>query len=612
MPTLSDLRSLGSLPSPGPVVVRLLELASREDVSAAELARVLQTDPALTGRVLKLANSAGLGSRRVASVADAVVRIGFRGVRQLALGLSLVDRARTGACSTFDYGTFWARAVATAVACEALARHLRLMPPDDAFTLGLLHDVGTLGLATLFPKDYAALWERIGRDAAPERAGPERAVLGIAAVDLTGLMLADWLLPAELIAAVQAGDATPANRADSRVRKLGALFALGIELGHAWVDAGSAGVTTTALSERIARLGAESEPVLATLAGNWKDWSSEFGVAARAAPEIKRPSEARRCHALVVEDSDSQRLMVSRLIQQLDFEVVAARDGMEALALLGTRHFDLVISDLVMPGLDGIGLTRALRASEHGADTYLIMLTAHTDQERMLDAFAAGADDFVGKPINAPELRARVRAARRIVDLQHRLAEDAARLRDVNLQLEASNAKLASVSSTDALTGLPNRRHLLERLSQCWAAATRRAAPFALVYVDVDHFKTINDELGHDAGDIVLERVARILRRSIREGDTAGRVGGEEFVVVCPDADEAAAHTVAERIRIALEDEPFVLGGRPRRVTLSVGVAGVVRADAAIEASELLRRADAALYEAKQSGRNRVILRMCA
>jgi diguanylate cyclase (GGDEF)-like protein len=612
--TLEELRHGAELPSPGPVAMRLMELASRDDVTAPELARVLQTDPALAGRLLKLANSAAVGHRGIASVTEAVVRLGFHGVRQLALGFSLVDRCRAGACQGFDYDGFWAGSLARAAACEAVARDTRLLAPDDAFTIGLLADIGTLALASVHPRTYGEVWRKSPEDEA--RRARETAAYGVCHRELSAMLMSDWGLPAPLVTAVRYRGET--ERCEDRIGRIGELLDQGFHLGRWLVAAGDGQDVPPGLVGRLGALARRPEDVVARAAGGFAEWTREMGVpraTTTAASAPRPPGDAvgprRALRALVVEDSESQRLTLTRLLETLEFDVAAAVDGLDALGKLTSRPADLVLSDVVMPRLDGFGLCRAIRKSASAA-AYVVMLTTESDAAQVLNGFDAGADDYLTKPVDVPELRARVRAARRVIDLQLRLAEEANSLRELNARLEAANASLAASSLTDALTGLPNRRQLLQRLREEWAGALRSGSPFALIYADVDHFKSINDTRGHDAGDVVLGRVGRVLRRGVRQTDVVGRFGGEEFLAICPNADEAAAVGIAERIRAELESEEYSLGGSVLRVTASFGVACIRPEPGSVDGEELIRKADAALYEAKSTGRNRVVVRRCA
>jgi diguanylate cyclase (GGDEF)-like protein len=619
-----DLKQTGRLPSPHGVALRLLELANREDVSAAELARVLQSDPALAGRVLRAANSSLHGLRPVVSVADAVIRVGFRCMRQLAMGFSLIERCDRGPCDAFPYELFWSRALATAVAAQQLGRLVRGIPPDESFTLGLLHDVGSLALATLYPRDYGQLLKELYGAPEAELRARERQEFRVCHRELGRLMLEDWHIPASLALAVEyRGEPVPAG-ASPRTQMIADLLELACRLGRLCSDKDSVEPTElTAVHMLWTQLGLESslEEMLTSIAAEWQQWGAELHVRTRAVPSLGvlargeavefesldvAPEDNCALEVLLVEDSDSQRLTVRALLESLGLAVREAHNGLEALAQLGERHANIIVTDLLMPELDGIGLCRAVRATNTGLMSYVIILTGLDDQQKIIEAFDAGADDFLPKPVNRRELEARLRAARRVVELQLRLSREAEQLRELNTRLEVANQQLASVALTDPLTGLPNRRYLLQNLSQEWSRTARQQGHFALVFVDLDHFKRVNDEFGHDAGDIVLERVARVLRRNVRAVDTVGRFGGEEFLILCPGSGLEAAKLIAERIRKELAAQRFNFGGTAWTVTASFGVAAAPPSAAPSSWDETLKRADAALYAAKKSGRDRV------
>ncbi len=635
---LDELRRTGKLPTPSGVALRLLELASREDVTAGELARVLQGDPSLSGRILRIANSAASGTHAVVSVADAVVRLGFRSVRQLAMGFSLIERCQRGSCAAFDYDRYWSRSLATAVAAARLGRDARTIPADECFTLGLLFDIGALALATAWPVEYARVLQQTEAADEGRRWELEREAFGVSSRELSGLMLLDWRVPQPLVDAVVLRGRVGAAGGNERTRRLADLLHLAGRIGDCCVDTGAAGpAPAETLGDGLATLGLEPgslEPLLQDVLAEWRAWGEEFRVATRpitvsdllsmhatGQADTEAPASAAASAAeaagpaapdapprvLVAEDVASQRLTLGKLLETMGFEVEMVADGLQALASHATRRADIVVTDLMMPGLDGIGLCRAIRSDARGAMTYVILLTGSDDHDKLIEAFDAGADDFVQKPIVRREFEARLRAARRVVTLQQQLAREAERLREANARLEAMNRQLAMVALTDSLTGLPNRRHLLERLRQDWSQALRQGLDFCVVFVDIDHFKSVNDVRGHDAGDIVLERTARVLRRSVRSEDVVGRFGGEEFLIMCTSCDGPSAVRLAERIRESLAAEQFGIGGQPWHVTASFGVAAV-RAAVGLDWSDVVRCADEALYQAKHLGRNRVVL----
>jgi diguanylate cyclase (GGDEF)-like protein len=627
-----DLKQSGRLPSPGGVALKLLELANRDDVTSGELARVLQGDPSLAGRVLKIANAAVTGSRPVVAISDAVVRIGFRSVRQLAVGFSLMERCQSGDCTGFDYARYWSHSLATAVAAERIGRDARSIPADECFTLGLLHDVGSLALATLYPREYSNLLADPAARDETRRRELERAAFFACSRELTGMMLREWGVPPPLVEAVLLRGQRDEQR-DARTQRLADLLHLAVLIADCCIESGTIGPAPgEVLAAGLATLSVDPgslNAILGDVLNDWRAWGQDLNVSTRpitvaellmmqaeqgksdpvnipdgtASMAAATASEALR--VLVVEDIASQRLIVRRLLQAEGFEVDEVADGLQALAALGERRYDVVVTDLGMPGLDGIGLCRAIRSSAAGAMSYVMLLTGNGDHQKLVEAFDAGADDYIQKPIVPRELRARLRPARRVIGMQRQLAREAEQVREANARLEALNRQLASVALTDSLTGLPNRRHLLERMRQDWALALRQQRNFCVVFVDLDHFKRINDERGHEAGDIVLERAARVLRRTVRTEDTVGRFGGEEFVVMCPGCSVDDARVVAERIRTSLAAEQFTIGGQSWSVTASFGVASAP-ATTALDWSDVLRSADEALYRAKRLGRNRV------
>ena len=291
---------------------------------------------------------------------------------------------------------------------------------------------------------------------------------------------------------------------------------------------------------------------------------------------------------LVAEDSLVVRTLLRRQLEDYGHRVVEAVDGEQALAACREHIPDVVILDVEMPKLDGHGVLAVLRASPELADIPVVFLTARTTTEDVVEGLRLGAHDYLRKPFEPAELLARVSAAVRVKTLQD--------------QLRQRNLELAAMSLTDALTGLPNRREMQRRLVAATAAGRRHGQPSSVLMVDVDHFKTVNDTRGHDAGDTVLQAVAARLTAAVRADDSAGRWGGEEFLVVAPMTDLAGGARLAERIRSSIGDTAVPVDEGPDiEVTVSVGVASGDSAE-----DVLLAEADAALYAAKRAGRNRV------
>lgn len=309
--------------------------------------------------------------------------------------------------------------------------------------------------------------------------------------------------------------------------------------------------------------------------------------------------------ATIVEDDAASRRLLQRQLELAGYTVRAASNGRDAIEMMSELGSGIVIADWSMPELDGIQLCRALRELESMqalGSIYYILLTAHTGKEQVIEGLAAGANDYLTKPYHSGELLARVQVGERVLGLQEELRRQTVEFQKANLELALLSRKLDDMANTDALTGLSNRRCLLARLKEAWDSSTRGGHSLSCIMLDVDKFKRINDTYGHEAGDEVLKATATRLRGSIRRPDMCGRLGGEEFAVVCAGIDSATASTVAERIRQAISAAPVRCGDKEIPVTTSCGVAQ--RDDSIVSPEALLRSADDLLYAAKEHGRN--------
>jgi two-component system cell cycle response regulator len=307
--------------------------------------------------------------------------------------------------------------------------------------------------------------------------------------------------------------------------------------------------------------------------------------------EITGPSSKPAGSILVAEDSAIYRRMIESHLQEWGFDFTCVKDGKEAWKLLMKQDAPrLALLDWVLPEIDGVELCRRLRGrSDDESYTYTILLTAKNRKQEMLEAMDAGADDFLAKPFDPLELKARLMVGKRIVELQQKL-------------VSANNA-LHFTASHDFLTGAWNRAEILAFMEREFSRARRDATPVGIVLVDVDHFKRVNDELGHEAGDCVLKEVTNRFADSLREYDGIGRYGGEEFLLVVPGCNLEISVRRANQIRELISNKPILTPFGPINVTVSMGV---TVAQSCTNSELLLRCADTALYDAKRSGRNRV------
>jgi two-component system cell cycle response regulator len=321
--------------------------------------------------------------------------------------------------------------------------------------------------------------------------------------------------------------------------------------------------------------------------------STVFPLQESRAHEGSRPVEdlaAEPFKIVVVDDSPVYRKLVEGVLAQERYTVFFAKNGREALETLGAQRPALVITDWEMPDISGIDLCKKIR-DEQGSYTYVILLTSNAEKDRVIEGLAAGADDYLTKPFHSGELLARIAVGRRMVEL-HR-------------QIQTKNLQLRELALTDSLTGLPNRRALEEWARRALKGAARHGFPLWIVLADLDHFKCVNDNYGHQGGDVILKRFSDLLRRHTRSSNICGRIGGEEFVSVLTHVEEPGVQIAVERFRQQLEAERFSFQGNVIRITASFGIAGF-QGERAPTLDELLRNADAALYEAKRKGRNRL------
>ncbi len=282
----------------------------------------------------------------------------------------------------------------------------------------------------------------------------------------------------------------------------------------------------------------------------------------------------------------------SSALSREQYTLLFAKNGREALDLFAEHQPAVVITDWTMPDIEGLELCKRIRRDFQGVYAHLILLTSNAYKEQVLEGLAAGADDYLTKPFHPGELLARVAVGRRIVEL-HR-------------EIQAKNRSLEELALTDALTGLPNRRAIDVWAARELSAAARHGFAIWVAMADLDHFKSINDTHGHDAGDTVLKSFAEILKSNTRESDMCARLGGEEFLVVLTHVEEKEHVTIAiERIRQQLRVRKFTVGGRTFGATASFGIAGF-RGSKPSDLNTLVACADTALYAAKHKGRDRI------
>ncbi len=302
---------------------------------------------------------------------------------------------------------------------------------------------------------------------------------------------------------------------------------------------------------------------------------------------------SRLMQALVVDDSAVYRKLIGDHLRSWGFGVTLAESGSEAWRILQKPDAPkLALLDWVLPDLDGIELCQRIRkAGASGPYVYVILLTSNEGRQNMLDAMQAGADDYLVKPFDELELKARLLVGKRILDLQE--------------ELVSARESMRHAATHDSLTGLMNRGEIVGMLQRELERAHRERKPVGVILGDIDHFKSVNDTLGHLFGDEALREIGRRLRAQLRVYDGVGRYGGEEFLMVLPNCDLPNTLLRANELRDIIATAPVFHSGEERLITMSMGIA-VSASDGKNEVEALLNQADAGLYAAKEKGRNRI------
>ncbi len=305
---------------------------------------------------------------------------------------------------------------------------------------------------------------------------------------------------------------------------------------------------------------------------------------------------------LIADDDPTSRLLLKAIVTKLGHECLVAEEGSSAWDLLSSGGIDVLLTDWMMPGIDGPELCRRVRDTPGESYVYIVLTTGLDHPEHVLEGMSAGADDYLIKPVDSFAVRTRLVAAERVTELHTMLARTQA-------ELERVNVELLERSLTDQLTGLGNRRRMEEDVARTHARAVRAGRPYGVALFDIDHFKLYNDHYGHVAGDDTLRRVAAEIDLVVRAGECAFRYGGEEFLLLVPDCDPGDSIVVtAERVRRAVAEAAIPHCAQPSAppfVTLSGGVS-CWTPGSSLSALEVIEQADEALFEAKSAGRNRV------
>ncbi|MBN2679194.1 diguanylate cyclase [Acidithiobacillus montserratensis] len=605
----------GNCPSPSQSTLALMELLQKDNAGLDEAAKLIRLDPILTAKIIKLVNSPLYRSTRpIVSLDDALMRIGLRIVVHMALGLNLIN-GKLPSAPEFNLTHFWSANLLRAISMQALATEIGNWPAGEVFIFGLLSEIGGLMIVCNAPEKSAALTNQ-GLGLAQQQAF-EKNQLGFNRHELTAALMRQWHFPEIMIKAIEAQPQQPAppletgsHNPNDRLQLLVRILEAGRTITE-WATSSTSDRSLEALQKKIQSWWVNTPHFASMIHQTLSEWAAvaEILDLPKSPPGQEKLESVRNAllsvrdqhqnessvnkPLLLIDGQDTDRAILQRTLEPAGYQILQASSVDEAFTIIYKNTPRIILLDWAMPEIGGLLLCRRLRR-EFGLRLYIIILTAHYNQDDALEALEAGANDYLGKPIDRNFLLAKLLVAKKIVEFISSLESNCE-------QLIHQNHSLQSMAMKDALTGLANRRGADEFLKQHWPNALRHQSDLSCIMIDIDHFKKINDQYGHDQGDRVLAAVGKTILEISRIGDLTARVGGEEFMIICLQCNQENAASLAERLRQSVTK---IVGTLPP-VTISVGVSELNAAMANIEA--LLRAADQALLTAKRQGRNRVV-----
>jgi two-component system, cell cycle response regulator len=608
------------LPTPSTIALEIMRLSASTTASLNDIADIVEKDPALSGKLLEYANASLFTTASpVASIRKAIVRLGTDIVMGLALGFSLLSKNKGGRCEHFDYGAFWSSSLAMAVAARGLAELRPGCDPDELFICGLLSQIGRLAMASLYPPKYSEILAAGLSDT--ELKLQENKEFGIDHAEVSMELFREWGLPKKYIEAIALLEhRTSEDSVGGSELELLSLLRLSKLIARICMMEQPLKEKVAAVEEQAAKIAISPEEfntLFDRIITCWQEWSYLFQIPARECSSFARiksmgigdpgpittENQTGFCILAVDDDPLTLRILESLLAKSAT-TVLTAENGDDALRLALHYQPDLVITDWHMPKMSGIELCMTLRKTEFAKHLYIIMLTGNESDDELVQAFQAGADDYVVKPFNPKVLEARIRGGKRLIGYQEKMNQDRTVIQDYADKLSTANKKLHTMAMTDELTGLPNRRCAMERLEEMMAESKRFGNNISCIMIDIDHFKQINDTYGHNCGDVVLQKISIIFKTQSRAYDIISRIGGEEFLVISARNSQQESTIFAERLRQAVAQNEIAINDQTIRITISLGVAAMTPEMS--EGNALILMADRALYRAKKNGRNRV------
>ena len=469
-PKIAEIIASGKLPSPKGIAAEVIRLTQKDDATNQEIAHFIKSDPALSSLIIKVANSRVTAKTRpIASIVDAVSVLGFSTIRQLVLGLSLLESNRDGACIEFNYHDFWARSLLTAITAQNLVLKSGIGAPEEVFILGLLGQIGILALVTTMPKEYIRILKMLAKDEGADMVNLECAEFGFDHNQLTQAMLADWGLPQVFQDIVFHHENPPLSNLTEGSRGWHLVHVLHIAAYFSKMGLAQEPLQRKMIPKLVlmaSRLGIELNN-LAEIGdksvSEWRDWRKLCGIKSADIPPFLELFKAvplvpsmldsdyelpiwagafYKMRILLVDDDKATLLLQKMLLEKSGHTVVTAGDGEEGLSVTEKFKPQLIITDWLMPKMDGLEFCKALRRNPAYRNIYIFIMTAQEGVDRLVEAFEAGANDYITKPVNHKVLLARLRAGQRVVQLQEEMEFDRQQLHKFADEVTVFNHRL--------------------------------------------------------------------------------------------------------------------------------------------------------------------------
>ena len=614
----------------------LVEGAWQKCDGHAELTALLERDRELFVALLWLQQGSTSSAVKHVTPVQAMVlvqNLGLERARYAALGIAIFRALRIGRSQSFPYDEFWTEALATGISTGMLSSAVQESCPLLGFLEGFLARVGAAVLASSMPQRYDGL------AALDPQNPPSDEVLGkhfgVDVPTVSWALLCQFGMPESVWAparklSVRNLLTTQVVRADTTPEMLDLATIVGRMI------AGDAPERRNLWPAFVARrteleLGREElNTECDAIVDEWWDWGELLALPVRTLPGFaslsdwnERNVEPTRfnftegrvslCHdrnhgldVLVVEGDPATREGTELALLNAGHTVRVARDGIEAMRIVAQATPQVVLAARRSEGIDGLELCSRLRSTDFGKRIYFVLSIDEESSDELGLAYACKINDFVPRSASLDVIRARLEAAHNFFEQLTSVDSDRRITRNHCEESRRIAARMKEDSVTDALTGLPNRRYAMDRLAEEWLRTKRNDDTISVIMLDIDFFKSVNDDHGHDVGDVVLRETAQVIEQVTRRNEKACRIGGEEFLIICTEASLSDAASCAERVRASIEAHVIETGDFHRNVTVSLGVAE--RTASVADLDELFKLADEAIYAAKESGRNAVAL----